>query len=549
MGIAVQLTLGNLFQSVSDINWPDMGANLIRGLIDPTVSLQGVLSGFNMVLSGGANLLSAEQWARDPLGNVLKSAADIVTGLTIILGSIAGLCLALTVICGALIIFSFGTLAPVLGPAIAFFSSVMATVGPWAIEFAEVALVLQGLVLIKNLIDAATAQTAEQLYNSSEKMTEDARNAGQMAIQVGMASLMEGGGEAPEAPTVEPEAGAIPAEPPALEPVPEPEPVVEQTAEPGAEPVAEAAAPAAPEPAVEAPAASADETLQNTASKSGAELEPEEVQTEMQAAEAAESRPIDEPPFIEETELDNGHEWKETEEGELCRFSSNGTCFDAEGEMLDESETGEILDESVLSGESGEPEPMTPDEELNQLIADQTAEQAQDVGLVEVAPGTENLMDLPEYQNGVSQASELFERLPTGPENPKNIASGMEGEPIKSGWGGDNAAATEQAQVEGMENGHETQPHPFDQGTEGQFESSHSERQAAAGTSDQHFASSKDLCAQCQSWFSNRAVVEGRPQFVADPQGVRVFTPDGGQTLTPHPSGAVTTPRPIGAGG
>ena len=153
MGIAVQLTLGNLFQSVSDINWPDMSANLIRGLIDPTVSLQGVLSGFNMVLSGGANLLSAEQWARDPLGNVLKSAADIVTGLTIILGSIAGLCLALTVICGALIIFSFGTLAPVLGPAIAFFSSVMATVGPWAIEFAEVALVLQGLVLIKNLIE------------------------------------------------------------------------------------------------------------------------------------------------------------------------------------------------------------------------------------------------------------------------------------------------------------------------------------------------------------------------------------------------------------
>ena len=187
-----------------------------------------------MVLSGGANLLSAEQWARDPLGNLLKSAADIVTGLTIILGSIAGLCLALTVICGALIIFSFGTLAPVLGPAIAFFSSVMATVGPWAIEFAEVALVLQGLVLIKNLIDAATAQTAEQLDNSSEKMTEDARNAGQMAIQVGMASLMEGGGEAPEAPTLEPEAGAIPAEPPALEPVPEPEPMVEPTAEPGA---------------------------------------------------------------------------------------------------------------------------------------------------------------------------------------------------------------------------------------------------------------------------------------------------------------------------
>src|SRR5207302_1623462 len=97
------------------------------------------------------------------------------------------------------ILFSSGTLAPVLGPAIAFFTSVMATVGPWAIEFAEVALVLQGLVLIKNLIDAATAQTADQLYTASEKMTEDAKNAGQMALQVGMAEIMGGGGEGPEA--------------------------------------------------------------------------------------------------------------------------------------------------------------------------------------------------------------------------------------------------------------------------------------------------------------------------------------------------------------
>src|SRR5262249_20101309 len=200
MGIAAQLTLGNLFNSVGEINWPDMGAQIIRGFVDPTVSLEGVLSGLNMVLSGGANLFSAEQWARDPLGNLLKSAADIVTGLTIILGSIAGLCLALTVVCGALIIFSFGTLAPVLGPAIGFFTSVMATVGPWAIEFAEVALVLQGLVLIKNLIDAASAQTAEQLFNQTEKMTEDSKMAGQMALQGGLAEIMEGGGEGPEAP-------------------------------------------------------------------------------------------------------------------------------------------------------------------------------------------------------------------------------------------------------------------------------------------------------------------------------------------------------------
>jgi Domain of unknown function (DUF4157) len=567
MGIALQLTAGNLFNSVASINWPEMGANLIRGLIDPTVSLQGVLSGFNMVLSGGANLFSAEQWARDPLGNLLKSAADIVTGLTIILGSIAGLCLALTIVCGALIIFSFGTLAPVLGPAIAFFTSVMATVGPWAIEFAEVALVLQGLVLIKNLIDAATAQTADQLYTASEKMTEDAKTAGQMALQVGLAEVMGGGGEGPEAPTLEPEPAAIPAEPPTLEPLPEPVVEPEPVLEPGAEPSGPAAAeptavepgaePAAPEPAGEPAApegeapASPEDVLEDTASKSGSELSPEEVQTEMTAAEAAESRPIDEPPFVEETELDNGHEWKETEEGELCRFSPGpGDCFTADGEMLapeDQAQLG-TRDESILSGDSAEATPMTPEEELNQLIADQAADMAEgDVGLTDVEPGAENILDRPEYQNSIANASEQFEKL-NNIESNKNIASGMGGDQGTSGWAGEKAAATEQAQVEGMEAGHETEPHPFDQGNEGKYESSHSERQAAAGNSDQHFASSKDLCPQCQSWFSARAVAEGRPQFVADPQGVRVFTPDGGQTLVPHPSGAVTTPNPVPAG-
>jgi hypothetical protein len=186
---------------------------------------------------------------------------------------------------------------------------------------------------------------------------------------------------------------------------------------------------------------------------------------------------------------------------------------------------------------------MSREDELRQLIADQAADQAQgDVGLTNVKPGAENFMDQPEYQQSVATASEIFERLPDL-ENRKNIASGVDGEPKLSGWAGDKAEATQQARAEGLEAGHEPDPHFRDpKGSPGQYESSHSERQRAVGTSDQHFASSKELCPACQRWFAARAGLEQRPQFVADPTGVHVFMPNGSHSVQPHPSGAVTTP-------
>jgi hypothetical protein len=118
----------------------------------------------------------------------------------------------------------------------------------------------------------------------------------------------------------------------------------------------------------------------------------------------------------------------------------------------------------------------------------------------------------------------------------------MEGDPKKSGWGGDKLETTERAMAEGLEAGAAPRPHFRDpKGSPGLYESSHSERQRAAGTSDQHFGSSKPLCPACQEWFCARAGLEQRPQFVADPKGVHVFMPDGRHILEPHPSGAITT--------
>jgi hypothetical protein len=186
VGLALELTFNRLRGDLGSTDWPKFGLTLLRGLVDPRVALTGVVSGFGMILSGGANLLSAAQWQRDPLGNLLKSAADIATGVTVVLGSIAGLAVAIIAICAALILVTLGFASPVCLPVISICTTVAATVGPWAVTAAEVALVLNGLVLIKNLIDAATAPTAERLQGSVENMTEDAKAMGNMAAIIVM---------------------------------------------------------------------------------------------------------------------------------------------------------------------------------------------------------------------------------------------------------------------------------------------------------------------------------------------------------------------------
>ncbi len=195
MGIALRMTGRNLFGSVSGIKWPGWG-HLALGLIDPRGPLMGVVSGLGMMLSGGANLFSAEQWRRDPLGNLLKSAADIATGLTVILGSITALAGVIIAIMTAITILSLGTAAPVTGPVIAFCTTVLTTVGGWTIAVGKVALVLQALVFIKNLIDAACAQTATELQSETQQLTENVGDAANVVMQMGMAKAGQLGGRA-----------------------------------------------------------------------------------------------------------------------------------------------------------------------------------------------------------------------------------------------------------------------------------------------------------------------------------------------------------------
>ncbi|MEN3615932.1 hypothetical protein AAH979_41425 [Plantactinospora sp. ZYX-F-223] len=179
-----------------------------------------------------------------------------------------------------------------------------------------------------------------------------------------------------------------------------------------------------------------------------------------------------------------------------------------------------------------------------------TREQAADNASDEALRIDDDRFSTPElllkYQHEINEASHEYARL-TNIESRKNIASAAGGDQGTSGWAGEKEAAAERARIEGNRAGHETSEHAFDPaGEEGKYECSHSERHAAAGTNRQIFGSSKSVCESCRDWFSHRAESQEAPQFIGDPDGVRVFEPDGSRHLMPHPNKAAAVDEAAG---
>ncbi len=197
-GVALDLMMEDAFGSASNIKWPDFSAasvgRALLNIIDPTGPLNGIMGGLSRVASGTLNLFDIDQWAQDPLGNLLKSAADIATGITIILGSIVALLGVVIAISAALIVLSWFTLAPALTPVIAWCASAGVTVGGWTIAVGKLALLFQGLLIIKNIVDVMTAETAEELVVNTEQLEGDFSQVGEIGMQMGTAYLGAKGG-------------------------------------------------------------------------------------------------------------------------------------------------------------------------------------------------------------------------------------------------------------------------------------------------------------------------------------------------------------------
>ncbi|OUL31315.1 hypothetical protein BV372_20350 [Nostoc sp. T09] len=379
--IALRLTGRHLFASVGETQWPKFLGHMVQGLVDPRISLMGVVQGLSMTFSGVANLVSAEQWKRDPLGNLLKSAADIATGITIVLGSIAALALAIAIILSAIAIIGFlftGGATAALAPIISFCGTVASTVGGWTIAAAKVALVLQALVFIKNLIDAATATSAKDLQNQADSMTEDTKNAGNMAMQIGMAKVAEVGGKAlGETAIGQRMAGGAQAfaeevgiTKPSAAPIAETAPVV-----------GEGTATAAPEPtSVKAPPEGTTPAAEGTPTKATPEGAPIEepvpvketgVTSEVETPNGKRSTHLDEPVIEEgivakEKTADGQHEVKVTQDGRLVKCSTCAELRAEIGELPDSHPQKQALQERLNQIEAN-PDPQAKAAQAKQL--------------------------------------------------------------------------------------------------------------------------------------------------------------------------------------
>jgi hypothetical protein len=101
-----------------------------------------------------------------------------------------------------------------------------------------------------------------------------------------------------------------------------------------------------------------------------------------------------------------------------------------------------------------------------------------------------------------------------------------------SGWKNDKPrgfahASAEDVRATSNEIGHELKPHVFDRDFPGQYNASHAEKQLSITSPNDPIGVSRPMCADCRSYFSKLAQNRGVEQVVTDPDGTRIFKPDG----------------------
>jgi len=192
--LADRLVAESITDDIKNINVLQMGRDMLIGMVNPAMALQGVVGGFEKTFTGVANIFNADAWEKDPLGNLLQVAADISTGLAMIFSSILGIAGMITALMIALTIISWGTLSPITGPVIGWMGTVMTYAGWGAIVSGLLAVYFNSLAYIKNLHDAGTANTARELFGNTEQMKQNATDGfqGAMAIVEGVGAVKMG---------------------------------------------------------------------------------------------------------------------------------------------------------------------------------------------------------------------------------------------------------------------------------------------------------------------------------------------------------------------
>ena len=176
-------------------------------------------------------------------------------------------------------------------------------------------------------------------------------------------------------------------------------------------------------------------------------------------------------------------------------------------------------------------------------------------GLERLAPRLEavrNFQRLADAREALAHAEQAKARLPrTRAFADKAVAA--DGEPTLSGWklprpDGFTHATPEAIRDHARRIGHDLTPNRArDQssrldGWPGKYQASHAEKQQALTAPDHPIAVTKPMCPDCREFFRRHAIDSGRPQVVTDPDGTRLFHPDG--RIIPNPGPKDFGPAP-----
>ncbi len=71
-------------------------------------------------------------------------------------------------------------------------------------------------------------------------------------------------------------------------------------------------------------------------------------------------------------------------------------------------------------------------------------------------------------------------------------------------------------------------------GFDGKYNSSHAEKQLLTEKPNEPVGVSRPMCKDCQNFASKQAQATGKNVIVSDPDGVRIFKPDGSVQFIPH---------------
>ena len=141
------------------------------------------------------------------------------------------------------------------------------------------------------------------------------------------------------------------------------------------------------------------------------------------------------------------------------------------------------------------------------------------------------------------KASDLAEKYGYDKKPKKTVASNGETNTL-SGWKKQEQdsdftnVSPEDVMDKAQEIGHQLRNSGgADQGIPGQYYASHAEKKLAI-LSDEPIGVSMPMCDECQQYFSKLAVEDNRTIYVADPEQVRVFNPDGSVTTHPNDGGS-----------